>query len=137
MQRFRSATWAGLWLGVSFPAFLTLGCVTTAPLTPGQRAMLAQDVRDALSLARPWLGDEVMPYLEAAEPLLQAFVSGGDVSEAMWQSVRDAEPMLRAALVKAGRTDEEAESIVAGVRLVLRRIEFVLASQPATSAEVQ
>lgn len=111
------------------PASL-FGACQSAPMTAVQRQLLAQDVRDAILAAKPWIGTGVEPYLAAAEPLLLAFVAGDPIEPAAWLAIAQAEPMLRQALLDSGRSAEETDSMLALMRIALRRIESALAAPP-------
>jgi len=100
--------------------------ITSEPMTPMQRELLAQDVRDAITAARPWIGDSVERYLKAAQPILVAFIAGEPIGPAAWETLRAVESALRQTLLDAGREPEDADAILAILRIALRRIEFAL-----------
>ncbi len=122
------------WAPTSMVATLLGGCAlfATENLTPEQKALLAQDVRDGLMALRPFIGDRAEPFVAAVEPMLVAFATGEPFDfGAAFASLRPLEPMLHQALIDAGRTVEEADALLAVVKIALRRIEFALAATPA------
>jgi len=112
---------------VALVGALAPACATTSePMSAEQRELLAQDVRDAITTARPWIGDSVEQYLRAAEPLLVAFIAGEPIGPAAWETLRAVEPALRQTLIDAGREPEDADAILAVLRIALRRVEAAL-----------
>ena len=78
---------------VALVGALAPACASTSePMSAAQRELLAQDVRDAITAARPCA----------------------------------VEPALRQTLIDAGREPDDADAILAILRIALRRIEFAL-----------
>lgn len=102
-------------------ALVLSACV--APTSQSQREQLSADLRDAIDALRPWIGDDVQPWIDAATPILDALATGQPVLPTAFAQLRAQEPRLKLLLQAAGRTAAEADSLIAILRIALRHVE--------------
>ena len=116
---------------VAVPAWLLalVACQST-PMTPQQRELLAADISDAISAVRVAAPEEAKPYLDVLDPLILAFVASdtGFDFDAAFAALAAAEPQLKAALIKSGLDEPQAELAMVTIRILLRRVAWEVVS---------
>ena len=105
------------------------GC---ASMTQQGTQRLAANVNDALTVAKPLLGDDADAYVAAVQAVIAA-VSDGDGQfgyDDAFRAIESLEPEALAALIANGQDPAQAAAIMALARIALRELQAALEQPP-------